>query len=142
MLHVEFEIVDVQHFSHHLCIPRTVSTEVNDQSLQFQLESHENCTHSIQTRIPAFDGNSTTAICRISNSVSQAGAEMGDPDDGGVIDIPMAQAVPLFPPRPDAYITLLTTDDHLPGAQTLLYSIKVRLEGLWTIVRLRLTSPV
>jgi hypothetical protein len=41
-------------------------------------------------------------------------------------EIAMAEAVPLYPPRPDAIMTLLTTDDFLPGAQTLLYSVKVR----------------
>ena len=30
-----------------------------------------------------------------------------------------------LPPRPTAIATLLTTDDFLPGAQTLLYSVKV-----------------
>jgi hypothetical protein len=34
-------------------------------------------------------------------------------------------AIPILPPRPDAITTLLTSDDYLPGAQTLLYSIKV-----------------
>eukprot|EP00545_Synedropsis_sp_CCMP1620_P007353 CAMPEP_0119003312 /NCGR_PEP_ID=MMETSP1176-20130426/490_1 /TAXON_ID=265551 /ORGANISM="Synedropsis recta cf, Strain CCMP1620" /LENGTH=417 /DNA_ID=CAMNT_0006954901 /DNA_START=18 /DNA_END=1271 /DNA_ORIENTATION=- len=38
--------------------------------------------------------------------------------------VPIAEATPLFPPRPDAIVTMLTSDDFLPGAQTLLYSIK------------------
>jgi hypothetical protein len=46
-----------------------------------------------------------------------------------VLPIAIAEAVPIFPPRPDAIVTLLTTDDFLPGAQTLLYSIKVRSTG-------------
>jgi len=36
----------------------------------------------------------------------------------------VAEAVPIFPPRPDAFVTFLTSDDFLPGAMTLLYSIK------------------
>lgn len=39
--------------------------------------------------------------------------------------VPIAEATPLFPPRPDAIVTMLTSDDFLPGAQTLLYSLKV-----------------
>lgn len=39
--------------------------------------------------------------------------------------IPLAEATPLFPPRPDAIVTMLTSDEFLPGAQTLLYSAKV-----------------
>ena len=39
--------------------------------------------------------------------------------------VPIAEAIPLFPPRPDAIVTMLTSDDFLPGAQTLLYSAKV-----------------
>jgi hypothetical protein len=39
--------------------------------------------------------------------------------------VPIAEATPLFPPRPDAIVTMLTSDDFLPGAQTLLYSVKV-----------------
>ena len=47
-------------------------------------------------------------------------------DDDVVEAIPvMAEAVPIFPPRADAFITYLSTDDFLPGAMTLLYSIKV-----------------
>jgi hypothetical protein len=46
-----------------------------------------------------------------------------------VLPIAIAEAVPIFPPRPDAIVTLLTTDDFLSGAQTLLYSIKVRSMG-------------
>jgi hypothetical protein len=47
-------------------------------------------------------------------------------DDVQVDDeVPVAQATPLFPPRPDAIATLITSDDFLPGAQTLLYSVKV-----------------
>uniref|UniRef100_A0A7S1GJD2 Hexosyltransferase n=1 Tax=Cyclophora tenuis TaxID=216820 RepID=A0A7S1GJD2_CYCTE len=41
-----------------------------------------------------------------------------------VIDVPSADVVPLYPPRPDAFVTLLTSGDHLAGAQTLFYSIK------------------
>mmetsp|Transcript_12458 Transcript_12458/g.28842 ORF Transcript_12458/g.28842 Transcript_12458/m.28842 type:complete len:418 (+) Transcript_12458:57-1310(+) len=48
--------------------------------------------------------------------------------DAPVIDVPMADAIPLYPPRPDAFFTLLTSDDFLPGAQTLLYSVKKCLE--------------
>jgi hypothetical protein len=36
-----------------------------------------------------------------------------------------AQVVAMFPPRPDAIMTLLHSDDFLPGVQTLLYSLKV-----------------
>lgn len=39
----------------------------------------------------------------------------------------VAEAVAILPPRPDAIMTLLTTDSFLPGAQTLLYSVKVRI---------------
>ena len=46
---------------------------------------------------------------------------MGDVNDAILI----AEATPLFPPRPDAIVTMLTSDDFLPGAQTLLYSVKV-----------------
>lgn len=46
-----------------------------------------------------------------------------------VLPIAIAEAVPIFPPRPDAIVTLLTTDDFVSGAQTLLYSIKVRSMG-------------
>ena len=50
-----------------------------------------------------------------------------DDDDDNNNNVPMAtSAVPVFPPRPDAFVTLLTTEDHLPGAQTMLYSLKVR----------------
>jgi hypothetical protein len=37
-----------------------------------------------------------------------------------------AKVVAMFPPRPDAIMTLLHSDDDLPGTQTLLYSLKVR----------------
>jgi hypothetical protein len=50
---------------------------------------------------------------------------MSSMTDDGNVPIAIAEAVPIFPPRPDAYATLLTTDDFLPGAQTLLYSIQV-----------------
>lgn len=40
-------------------------------------------------------------------------------------DVQMTETVAVLPPRPDAIITMLTTDDFLPGAQTLLYSVKV-----------------
>ena len=33
------------------------------------------------------------------------------------------------PPRPNAIVTLLETEDDLAGVQTLLYSIKVRVKG-------------
>jgi hypothetical protein len=46
---------------------------------------------------------------------------MGDVNDAILI----AEATPLFPPRPDGIVTMLTSDDYLPGAQTLLYSVKV-----------------
>lgn len=36
-----------------------------------------------------------------------------------------ARAVALYPPRPDAVVTLLHTPEFLPGTQTLLYSLKV-----------------
>jgi alpha-N-acetylglucosamine transferase len=44
-------------------------------------------------------------------------------NDSDVMDAQVA--IPILPPRPDAIMTLLTSDDFLPGAQTLLYSIKV-----------------
>lgn len=47
-----------------------------------------------------------------------AGAEAAE-------DVQVAEAVAVLPPRPDAIITMLTTDDFLPGAQTLFYSVKV-----------------
>jgi len=40
------------------------------------------------------------------------------------VPIGLADAAPIYPPRPNAFITLLTTGDFLAGAQTLLYSIK------------------
>lgn len=51
-----------------------------------------------------------------------------------VDDVELASAVPIFPPRPDAIATLVTTDDFLPGAQTLLYSVQVRVNGSVTIL--------
>jgi len=39
-----------------------------------------------------------------------------------------AKVVPLFPPRPDAIMTLLHSPDFLPGTQTLLYSLKKTLQ--------------
>jgi hypothetical protein len=36
-----------------------------------------------------------------------------------------AQVVAMFPPRPDAVMTLLHSPDFLSGTQTLLYSLKV-----------------
>jgi hypothetical protein len=42
-----------------------------------------------------------------------------------VMDVQVAEAVAVLPPRPDAIMTLLTTDDFLLGVQTLLYSVKV-----------------
>jgi len=41
----------------------------------------------------------------------------------------MARNLGPFPPRPMAIATLLTTDDFLPGTQTLLYSIKIKLSA-------------
>eukprot|EP00542_Grammatophora_oceanica_P020532 CAMPEP_0194046300 /NCGR_PEP_ID=MMETSP0009_2-20130614/20417_1 /TAXON_ID=210454 /ORGANISM="Grammatophora oceanica, Strain CCMP 410" /LENGTH=59 /DNA_ID=CAMNT_0038691527 /DNA_START=7 /DNA_END=183 /DNA_ORIENTATION=- len=35
-----------------------------------------------------------------------------------------AEAVAVLPPRPDGLITFIHSDDFLPGAQTLLYSVK------------------
>jgi alpha-N-acetylglucosamine transferase len=34
------------------------------------------------------------------------------------------QVLVLFPPRPDAIMTLLHNDDYLPGVQTMLYSLR------------------
>lgn len=42
-----------------------------------------------------------------------------------VMDVQVAEAVAVLPPRPDSIMTLLTTDDFLLGVQTLLYSVKV-----------------
>ena len=36
---------------------------------------------------------------------------------------------PLGPPRPRAIVTFLASDDHAPGAQTLLYSLKQNLSS-------------
>ena len=36
-----------------------------------------------------------------------------------------ARAVALYPPRPDAIMTLLHSPEFLPGTQTLMYSLKV-----------------
>lgn len=47
-----------------------------------------------------------------------------DEDSSSVEVILDAQAVAMFPPRPDAIVTLLHSDDYLPGVQTLLYSIR------------------
>jgi glycogenin glucosyltransferase len=44
-----------------------------------------------------------------------------------VMDVQVAEAVAVLPPRPDAIMTLLTTDDFLLGVQTLLYSVKKHL---------------
>jgi len=52
------------------------------------------------------------------------------------VPIGLADAAPIFPPRPNAFITLLTTGDFLAGAQTLLYSIKVSLVSPPTLSRL------
>jgi glycogenin glucosyltransferase len=41
------------------------------------------------------------------------------------VDVQVTEAVAVLPPRPDAIVTMLTTDDFLPGAQTLMYSVKV-----------------
>ena len=41
-----------------------------------------------------------------------------------VVEAQMVQAVAMFPPRADAIVTLITSDDQLPGAQTLLYTVK------------------
>ena len=46
-------------------------------------------------------------------------------------EVQVAEAVAVLPPRADAIVTLLTTDDFLPGAQTLLYSVKVRQQPSW-----------
>lgn len=43
-----------------------------------------------------------------------------------VMDVQVAEAIAVLPPRPDAIMTLLTTDDFLLGVQTLFYSVKVR----------------
>lgn len=53
---------------------------------------------------------------------------MGDVNDAIVI----AEATPLFPPRPDGIVTMLTSDDFLPGAQALLYSVKVHVHDILT----------
>lgn len=45
------------------------------------------------------------------------------------VDVQVAEAVAVLPPRPDAIMTMLTTDAFLPGAQTLLYSVKVSWAG-------------
>ena len=44
-----------------------------------------------------------------------------------VSEVLEAKVVVMFPPRPDAIMTLLHSDDYLPGVQTLLYSLKVSL---------------
>ena len=44
-------------------------------------------------------------------------------------EVQIAEAVAVLPPRPDAIVTFLSTDDFLSGAQTLLYSVKVRLHS-------------
>lgn len=77
-----------------------------------------------------------TKSCRMGNesSLQQNATRLGASSskivkmassDDGVVEV-MAEAVAVLPPRPDAIMTLLTTDDFLPGAQTLLYSVKVR----------------
>ena len=38
-----------------------------------------------------------------------------------------AKVVAMFPPRPDAIMTILHSEDYLPGVQTLLYSLKKKL---------------
>ncbi len=43
-------------------------------------------------------------------------------------DVYEALAVALFPPRPDAIMTLLHSPEFLPGTQTLLYSLKASLQ--------------
>ncbi|CAB9496439.1 Glycogenin-1 [Seminavis robusta] len=44
-----------------------------------------------------------------------------------VVDPVLVQVVAQFPPRADAIITLVASDDYLPGAQTLLYSVQKNL---------------
>ena len=45
--------------------------------------------------------------------------------DASAVEVFDAQVVAMFPPRPDAVMTLLHSNDFLPGVQTLLYSLKV-----------------
>ena len=45
-------------------------------------------------------------------------------DDGGG-----ANANPIGPPRPEAICTFISSDDFLPGAQTLLFSLRRHLSG-------------
>lgn len=54
--------------------------------------------------------------------MSDARVEMVD--EAPVVE---AQVVAMFPPRPDAIMTLLHSPEFLPGTQTLLYSLKVRI---------------
>lgn len=62
------------------------------------------------------------AIAVTSSSATMASSNRSNDDEMEVVQV--TEAVPILPPRPDAIVTLLTTDDFLPGAQTLLYSVK------------------
>lgn len=49
---------------------------------------------------------------------------MNENETACIIEAIDAQAVAMFPPRPDAFVTLLHSDSFVPGAQTMLYSLR------------------
>lgn len=56
---------------------------------------------------------------------TQASLPISDNSDASSVELILdAKAVAMFPPRPDAIVTLLHSDGFLPGVQTLLYSIR------------------
>jgi lipopolysaccharide biosynthesis glycosyltransferase len=65
------------------------------------------------TATTAINGGDPTHLVERSDGMLQ--------DNPPVLD---AKVVALFPPRPDAILTFLHSDDFFPGTQTLLYSLK------------------
>ena len=61
----------------------------------------------------------------MTTQATQATLPISDNSDASSVELILdAKAVAMFPPRPDAIVTLLHSDDFLPGVQTLLYSIR------------------
>ena len=60
----------------------------------------------------------------VTDGQNGSGPQADDPDL--LEEVLEAKVVAMFPPRPDAIVTLLHSDEFLPGTQTLLYSLKVR----------------
>ena len=58
-----------------------------------------------------------------------------------VVDAQLVQAVAMFPPRPDAIITLLASDDFLPGKRLWLGQCKQRNEAGLLLLVLDISNP-